>query len=577
MDKRPQRNKLILNFISGKYDLPLIFFNFEKKHLKKYLYIFFFLILSCSKKENLEAKNSFYDKAFNYREKNKYDSAFLYFDKARDLFLKQKDSFGAGKCLINMAIIQEQFADNFGSQETSLQALRYFDENNLTHFDYLKSNYNNLGITSYNIKNYDDAVKFYDSAIKFAGDTKEEKVYLNNKANAYRELKEYNKALSIYDSLIKNKPSDDHKNLARLLTNRARTKWLQNFKYNPVPEYITALTIRNNENDFFGQISSHSHLADYYKNLDPSKALLHSQNMYSISRKLNNPDDQIEALQKLILLENSEISKKYFEVYKNLNDSLNSTRSIAKNQFAVIRYGVEKLKAENAEKEFGVLQRNIGIGALSFLLIGGIFYYRKRKQRMQLESENKLKEQQLKTSKKVHDIVANGIYQVMTKIENQDSFNKEQALDELEFVYEKSRDISYEKPDAPNQNFKEKISNLIASFKNEKVNTFIAGNDEQLWETVSESTQTEIYQVIRELLVNMKKHSKASNVAFRFEKINNSINIYYTDNGIGISDELIFKNGLSNTVSRIDNINGKITFDTKTEKGLKINISFPAS
>jgi len=165
----------------------------------------------------------------------------------------------------------------------------------------------------------------------------------------------------------------------------------------------------------------------------------------------------------------------------------------------------------------------------------------------------------------------------MTKIENQGSFNKEQALDELESVYEKSRDISYENPDSQDEKFNEKISKLVASFKNDGINTFTVGNQEETWKNVTKSTQTEIYQIIRELLVNMKKHSEANNVVFKFEKINNLININYTDNGIGISDDLIFKNGLSNTVSRIENINGKITFETKTEKGLKINISFPVS
>jgi hypothetical protein len=48
-------------------------------------------------------------------------------------------------------------------------------------------------------------------------------------------------------------------------------------------------------------------------------------------------------------------------------------------------------------------------------------------------------------------MLANGIYQVMTKIENQENFDKEEALDELEFVYEKSRDISYEKPETKGQ------------------------------------------------------------------------------------------------------------------------------
>ncbi|KFF74064.1 hypothetical protein HX13_16425 [Chryseobacterium sp. P1-3] len=166
----------------------------------------------------------------------------------------------------------------------------------------------------------------------------------------------------------------------------------------------------------------------------------------------------------------------------------------------------------------------------------------------------------------------------MTKIENQDNFDKNKALDELEFVYEKSRDISYEQPDVKDiAAFDEKISNLIGSFKNDNVKTFLAGNGKNIWVGINDSKKDEVYQVIRELLVNMKKHSHASRVAFKFDKVNNIIQIQYTDNGIGIPGELSYKNGLRNTVSRIETINGEITFDNTTEKGLKIYISFPAS
>lgn len=166
----------------------------------------------------------------------------------------------------------------------------------------------------------------------------------------------------------------------------------------------------------------------------------------------------------------------------------------------------------------------------------------------------------------------------MTKIENQEHFDKDEALDELEFVYEKSRDISYEKADdkMEGKNFSEKISELIGSFKNETVNTYTAGNENEIWENVKKSSQEEVYQIVRELLVNMKKHSKADRVVFRFERENNLIKIFYTDNGIGISGDIIYKNGLSSTVSRIETIGGEIIFDTKIEKGLKIKISFPA-
>jgi len=167
----------------------------------------------------------------------------------------------------------------------------------------------------------------------------------------------------------------------------------------------------------------------------------------------------------------------------------------------------------------------------------------------------------------------------MTKIENQENFNKDEALDELEFVYEKSRDISYEKEDSKNfeQEFKEKISILISSFQNSSVKTYIVGNESKIWRDLNPTKQENIYQIIRELLVNMKKHSKADRVIFKFEKANNLIKIQYTDNGIGISGDLVYNNGLSSTVSRMEFLKGQINFDIETEKGLKVDFSFPVS
>jgi len=560
--------------------------------LKFYFILFCLIILSCSKnkppvvKHNLT--NPFYDKAFEYRESKQPDSAYFYFDKARDLFLQRQDSLGAGKCLNNMAIIQEQFGDNYGSQETSLEATKYLNESNPANYEYVKSNYNNLGITSYNLKESDNAIRFYNLAIKFSPSPDEKKTFINNKGNAYRQKKDYKNALQMYASILKDSPKSK-KLLAMVITNQARTKWLQNPAYDPIQEFNKGLDIRIKEHDIYGQVSSHSHLADTYQEKDPQKALFHAKKMYELAREIKNPNDEVEALQKIILLESPERSKFFFKIYQKRNDSIDVARKKAKNQFALIRYETEKNKAENLSLQKGITQReyqitkkniliiSISLGTLA-LIIGAFFWYKKRKQTMLLESDNKLKEQQLKVSKKIHDVVANGIYQVMTKIENQEDFDKEKVLDELEFVYEKSRDISYEKAVSEYKpEFSKRVSTLIASFNNENVKTYLAGNDENIWNSLKEFTREEIYQVMRELLVNMKKHSQATLVAFKFERKNNTIQIQYTDNGIGIPGGIIYKNGLTNTDSRIEAIHGEIIFDTETEKGLKIYISFPAS
>ncbi|MDF2933841.1 MAG: histidine kinase [Chryseobacterium sp.] len=552
--------------------------------MKKILLIIFPLILfSCSKKENIEEKeeNALHKKARAFREAKVSDSAFYYYTLAKDEYLKNNDSLRIGQCLVNMAIIETGKGDFYGSIETSVEANSYFQKtkDSIVRRD-LASSFNNMGIASAYMYNYDDAIKFYKEAIQSAISNETKLTYYNNLAVSLLYKKDSKQALQYlkYAILIKN-----NKDYSRALNNFAKAKFMENKTYNPLPEYYKALLIRKKTNDIEGLNSSYSTLSDYFKNKDSS--LYYAQKMLETAKRVKNPEDKLQALNKLINLDYSNIPK-YFKEYQSLNDSLMISRNRAKNQFAYFRYGIEKEKSENLslkadaiEKDNHILRQYFLVATLLIAIIFTLIWYRRRQLKLKQEKELEIKNTQLKMSKKVHDVVANGIYQVMTKIENQEHFNKDEALDELEFVYEKSRDISYEKEDSKNseEEFKEKISNLIASFKNSSVETYVAGNESEIWSNLSSSIGEEIYQIIRELLVNMKKHSKADRVVFKFERINNFIKIQYTDNGIGISGDLIYKNGLSSTVSRMEKINGEITFDIKTEKGLKINISFPAS
>jgi len=546
--------------------------------LKPLHFIILLFILSCSQNQKQENanNNSFYDKAWEFKDKGDTDNALINFYKAKDLFLRNQDSIGAGKSLINIGIILTEKGDYFGAQETSLDATKYFNKNVPSNYEFIKSNYNNLGVASYNLKDYESSLKFYDQAIKFSNNILDTQIYLNNKARVLQDTKDYDKALKIYNQIFRN-VSKNKEEYARTLTNLAKTKWLKNQAYNPIPELNKSLDIRVKENDLWGQNSSYAHLADYYiKKNKVDSALFFANKMYLVSKKLKSPDDQLEALQKLIIVENPINSKQYFLLYQKLNDSISISRSKAKNQFALIRFDVEKIKGESAEKSNSILKLLIGVATLIVTIIFIIIWYRRRQLKLKQEKELEVKNTQLKMSKKVHDVLANGIYQVMAKIENQEDFDREKTLDELEFVYEKSRNLSYEKA-GEEKEFSQEISELIASFNNASVKTFTAGNSSSVWTNISAPVKEEIYQVLRELMVNMKKHSKASHVAVKFEKADQNIEIQYKDNGVGISGDLIYKNGLRNTASRIEGIGGNITFETKIEKGLKVNISFPSS
>ena len=514
------------------------------------------------------------------------DSAFFYFNHAKDIFSQHGDSLGVGKCLLNMAMISNVKGDDFGAQELSLSAIAFFNPYKLDQRIYIQSNYNNLGMTSYNLGDFSRAVEFYNKAGKYTPDSANVLILKNNIANSYRRSGDFQKSISMYSQILSQTLSQ--REFARTLSNYAYTKWLQNPGYNAVPELIRALRIRQKESDFQGQISSYTFLTDYYSSQNPNRALSYADSLYAIAKKINNPNDKLEALQRLIKLSPEQQSKKYFTVHQNLADSLQTARNAAKNQFALIRYESEKSKSdnlrlqkENREKTYQVNhQKIVTYFIASLMIIGGsfVFYYqRKRKERLMLSAQNKIKEAWLRTSKKVHDVVANGLYKVMTEIENQSGIGKEEILDRLDLMYQKSRDISYEVEEQPSENYVFMLNILLKSFQSERIQVGVKGNSEELWMNANALVQNEVEHILQELLVNMDKHSKATRVTFIFRQRDGRIYITYQDNGIGIAEDTPFNNGLKSTGNRIKNIHGEITFDSKLGKGLQIKMSFPIS
>lgn len=535
------------------------------------LFLFLILLSSCSKKKPFK-NNAYYDQAKVCLKTNNNDSAFYYFNMAKNEYLKTSDSIGTAKSLVNMAIIQSEKNDFYGAIETSLEANNFLrQEKDSIVKSTLAANYNCMAIASHFLKNYDSALDYHFKALKYSNDTINKLIYYNNIGDILITKQRFKEAKNYLEKAILIKDSSHY---SRALNNLAKAKYLDNKDYNPLPEFYKALAIRQKTNNIEGQNSSFETLSSYYLDKSKDKSLLFARKMLISANSNKSKDDQLTALQRIISLDQKNYLKN-FQTYTSINDNIQTARNKAKNQFAVVRYDVEQKNAQNQILKSKNIQQDFGLVALAMALIISFFWYRKRQIRLKQEKELEVKNTQLKMSKKVHDVVANGIYQVMTKIENQEHFDRDKALDELEYVYEKSRDLSYEKA-GEEKEFSQEISDLIASFTNATVKTFTAGNNPSIWENISPAVKEEIYQMVRELMVNMKKHSQASHVALKFEKIKSTVEIQYKDNGVGISGDLIYKNGLRNTASRIEAIGGTITFDTKIEKGLKVNLSFPS-
>ena len=508
----------------------------------------------------------------------KTDSAFLMFSRAAN---SSTDSIEKGKAYNYMGAMQRKAGDLYGAQESLTAALKMLDVRNEKHRDLIVFVYNSLGNTSLDLKKYNEAIGFYGKALSITTEKNYVLEILNGKATALQKEGNYADAIGIYDSILYLQPAN-RVLTARAISNRAKTKWLKDSNYPALDEYRLALKIRIDSQDNRGLNASYAHLSDYYSNVRSDSALFYAQKMHEKAKEIESPDDVLEAVDKLIRLNSSPALKEHwYEEFKKLNDSIQRARDTTKSQFALIKYDVQKSKADNLTLQQHISRQRIlmyGLLASAILLIAVLsLWYRRRRRRLKLESENAIRESKLKTSQKVHDVVANGLYRIMNELEHGTTIDKEPLLNKIEGLYEKSRDISYEQDNIPGDSpdLDTQVHQLLTSFANKDTKVIMIGNQQTFWHKITPSQKNELQLVLDEIMINMQKHSHAKNVVIHFKHENNTGFINYKDDGIGFPQGVEFGNGLNNTVSRINSLNGQISFGKSSGDGVSISISFP--
>lgn len=470
--------------------------------------------------------------------------------------------------------------DLYGAQENLTAALHSLDSSDTLHFKELGYAYKILGNTSLDLKLYEEAIHFYDKALNFAKGTDFYFDLLNAKAIALQKNKQYSAALQIYDSVLQLKVSDQAL-VARLIDNRATTRWLQNSAYPALPEWRQALKIRMDSQYYPGMVTSYQHFADYYAGSKKDSAAWYATQMYATAKKTGSNIDILDALKKLVS-NSKEADKKesWFREFNLLNDSLQLARDSTRNRFAFIRYDFQKSRADNLLLQEHITLQRLLMGALAVLAAITVFMlaarYRKRRKKIQLAAEQAIQMSKLKTSQKVHDVVANGLYRIMNELEHTNAIEKEPLINSIEGLYERSRNISYEDDSTVNDvAYNRQVHNLLNSFSNKDITVIIVGNQQSFWDKISALQKQELQMVLGELMVNMKKHSRAKNVSLVFKQEQNNASIIYKDDGIGLSTEQLPGNGLKNTVNRIKSLGGTVTFEQNEPAGLSIVIGIP--
>lgn len=527
-------------------------------------------------KDTANMAKGYYRKARIFLYLNKQEQVLENMYRSQNLYKAIGDSINVGRRLVELANSQVRLGDFAGGHQTATDALNFIPENDSV---FLGSLHTLLGLTSSKLDDFDTSIKENSAALKYVKSKDDSVAILNNIAVNYRRLGDFKKS----DEILQRAQDMTEDSLGLILTlkdNYYYNQFLQNEK-NVIPELEKIAHQRKSINDSEGLLSSYQHLSSIYLEYNEPKARKAARQYLHTAEAFGNPLEKLKALQILIQLQDDNVSTNYAKEFITLNDSIITARNKIKNLFAKIKFDeeqkleeiedLEQLSAANrlqAEKEKN--EKTLILIALVFLLMAAIIIYYFIKQRHKRDKIKEIYETEARLSKKVHDELANDIFQIMTDKSLTDPILK----NKLDAVYLRTRDISKENSLIhTGADFSEELEGMISSTIPSTTKVFVIGLKNINWDFYTQEKKIVIYRVLQELLVNFRKHSKATRLNLKFETINNNLQIVYKDNGMGTILNSNKFSGLRNMENRIHLIDGTITFQSEPGSGFSCLIT----
>jgi signal transduction histidine kinase len=103
-----------------------------------------------------------------------------------------------------------------------------------------------------------------------------------------------------------------------------------------------------------------------------------------------------------------------------------------------------------------------------------------------------------------------------------------------------------------------------------------AYTDDISWDVVSNKTKINIYRIIQESMQNIYKHANAKTIKISISLEKAVICLDILDDGTGFDSTKSKRGiGLKNMRSRVEDIDGKITFTSQSGEGTNVNVKIP--
>lgn len=547
--------------------------------------------------DNKAAIKKLLNKGENFLAPGKYDSALFYFNKALILCnpkAEYADDYVTS--LVDIADVQQRYGDYYEAETTLTKALPYLDKTTMP--KHAINVYSLMANNYYSTYDQVNALIYEKKALKKAISSFRKAGIITNIAFIYIQQKKHREAINLLRPLSKRKirdkidpPNTDVQHAAILYYLGLCYLRIENHKELALNCFNESLELTIKTNNDYELIANYYALYLYYKKYNnPELELINARKAYDCAKTVKSSTNTINMLANLIRVDNAKNSRKHWEVYLRLSDSVTMSRKKAKNQFAKSIYDSQKDKEENlelksrkAENEVQ-LERQKNRSFISYILISVsiislvflAFYIITKGKR---EKNDIVLKSEMRISSKLQDELSKKVYQAFHFAENNDLNtieNKEKLLSSLNDIYTKTRNISKENSQIlTDERYVLGLKEMISEYKTQNINILLNGFDAVLWNTFDKNIKIVLYRILQELFQNMKNHSNANLVSVAVKSHNKILNLTYTDNGEGIrTNKIIFKKGLKNVEDRIKSVNGQIDI-CALDHGFKVFIKLP--
>lgn len=567
-----------------------------------------------------------------YNRKSIFDTALIHYNKALVIREKLKQDVKIAGIYTNIATVLMRQSKFEEALAINFKSLKIFEKTG----DELKQaiSLGNIGNLYYELEQNKPAEQFYRKSLALARKTNHLITQGNDLVNIGGIKFEYgvqqdkivnpvelDSALSYFleaEIILKNLNATY--NLCAVYNNLGRIYFIKNDFAKALKFYENGLEARISLEDKFGIGLSYINLAETEKQLgNNSKNIEYLTKASDIFLSLKNYINLKQAYGKLAeayeLKKDYPLSLKFHQLYANYKDSVYNEDNAKQMAEMQTKYDVEKKdlelsknKAELEAKEKQAFIKNIIIAAVLSLIIllciVGVLFYRKKQVEQQAKLDLEIANQKEIRTKAILDAeekerrriaqdLHDGVGQLLSaaklnlsNLESKITIETEEqkvamqnALTLVDDSVKEVRAVSHNM--MPNTLIKLGLGSAVREFITKlgnaptlKVDLEIVGLDTRL----DNQVETVLYRVIQEIVNNIIKHAKASQISMQLIRHETELNIMIEDNGVGFDTNKLdtFDGiGLKGIQTRIEFLNGSVHFDSSIGRGTTVIIDIP--